>query len=75
MNMSKSKKVEEIWKELTPEEHVLRKPEQIPRALHILDHSVFRGNSPEPIIRLRTTEHPDSLQGPNYRHLSSPHQS
>ena len=24
--MSKSKKVEEIWKELTPEEHVLRKP-------------------------------------------------
>jgi len=26
MNMSKSKKVEEIWKELTPEEHVLRKP-------------------------------------------------
>ena len=25
MNMSKSKKVEEIWKELTPEEHVLRK--------------------------------------------------
>jgi len=26
MNMSKSKKVEEIWKELSPEEHVLRKP-------------------------------------------------
>jgi DNA topoisomerase-2 len=24
--MSKSKKVEEIWKELSPEEHVLRKP-------------------------------------------------
>ena len=24
--MGKSKKVEEIWKELTPEEHVLRKP-------------------------------------------------
>jgi DNA topoisomerase-2 len=26
MNMSKSKRVEEIWKELTPEEHVIRKP-------------------------------------------------